>query len=80
MMLQKTLKEGKILVLDIETISKESKVNKHEDLIAEIGITAINLFNGSKQLIYNKVVNEGIKELMFCLNCKMSAILILNLF
>lgn len=60
--LQKTISENKLIVLDVETASISDKPDIDNDLIVEIGITAINLVTGSKKLIYNTLVNEGITE------------------
>lgn len=56
----KTLKEGKVLVIDIETAGKDGEINFNEDLIVEIGITAVNVFTGEMTLIYDEIVNDGI--------------------
>lgn len=60
-MFNKTIKEGKILVLDIETAGVGESISMQSDLIVEIGITAVNLFTGEKKLIYDEIVNEGIE-------------------
>ena len=61
-MYKKTIKDGKIIVLDIETAGTGENIEKANDLIVEIGITAINLFTGERKIIYDKIVNEGIAE------------------
>lgn len=60
MLREKTLSEGKVLIIDIEIAGLGDNIDFINDLIVEIGITAINLFTGEKKIIYNELVNEGI--------------------